>query len=385
MSLKSEVIALSISNDERTIDIPLYNMYNVILRNRIDAIGIHMELLFNDETDLKNILPIKGGEIIHLIVNDAHGNQIDKEFKLININSTGNHSSNENPTIVEAVESQGFELMHTRKYQNFNNKKISDVLKNILPSGSEIEPTKNKINMTNPNWTINKFVQNLSNRAINTKDKISYLFFQDTDGFKFKSLETIMDDNKDLAKDYIFDDYNPDYRYNILDWMDTSKSNLLDEQTHNVSNNKYVAYDPDAKAFKTKEVKAKDLENTKLGKGASQSQDVRERDNTKVVIVDYHGEDDFENAIKNDVIFKGYNRTLELLLNFDLAVKVGTVINVLVPSKNDSTELSNTQAGKWLVKRIAHQFNTVNAYTKIEVVRNGAYNDEVKQKGTILE
>lgn len=385
MSLKSEVVALSIGNDERTIDIPLYNMYNVIIRNRVDAIGIHLELFFNDETDLKNLLPIKGGEVVHLIVNDAHGGQLDKEFKLININSVGNQTSNENPSIIEAIESEAFTLMYTRKYQNFNEKKISDVLKTLLPSGSDIEETKNKINMTNPNWSINKFIQSLTNRAINTKEKISYLFYQDVDGFKFKSLETIMDENKDLANDYVFDDYNPDYRYNIIDWVDKSRTNLLEDQTHNVSNNKYVAYDPDSKSFKTKEVKAKDLENTKLGKGVSQSNDIRNRENTKVVIVDYYGDDDFENTLKNDSIFRSYNKSMELLLNFDLNVKVGSVINVLIPTKNDSTELSNTQAGKWIVKRLAHQFNTLNAYTKVEIVRNGTYNDTEKQKGTIVE
>ena len=385
MSIKSEVIALSISNNERTVDIPLYNMYNVILRNRIDAIGIHMELYINDETDLKNIMPIKGGEIIHITVLDAHGNQLDKEYKLSNIFAMGSQSDNENPTIIYAIEKDAFDLLFTRKYQNFNDKKISDVIKDLLPKDAEIEETKNSINMTNPNWSINKFVQKLSDMAINKKGDISYLFYQDADGFKFKSLETIIDENKDEAKDYVFDNYNPDYRYNIIDWLDKSRPDYLANQVRNVSNNKYVAYDPDEKGFKSTEVKAKDLENTKLGKGSIQDEGIRERENTKVVVVDYHGDDDLENTVNNSIIFRSYNKSMELLLNFDLEIKVGTVLNLLVPSKNDSTELSNTQAGKWIVKRLAHQFNTLSAYTKVEVVRNGAYNDTDKQKGKIIE
>lgn len=385
MSLKVEIITLSISNDERTVDIPLYNMYNAIIRNRIDAIGLHLELLFNDETDLKNIMPIKGGEIIHVNVQDAHGNQLDKEYKLSNIYALGNANDNENATIIHAIEKEAFDLFFTRKYQNFNDKKISDVLKDILPKGSEIEETKNTINITNPNWSINKFVQKLANRAINTKGNISYLFFQDAEGFKFKSLETIIEENKESAKDYVFDNYNPDYRYNVIDWYDKSKPDYLANQVRNVSNNKYVAYDPDSKGFKSKEVKTKDLENTKLGKGVTHAEEVRERENKKVVVVDYYGDDDFDNVVNNQVIFRSYNKSMELLINFDLEVKVGSVLNLLIPAKNDSTELSNTQAGKWIVKRLAHQFNTVNAYTKVEVIRNGSYNDTVKQKGKIVE
>ena len=385
MSLKSEILTLTISNDDRTIDIPLFNLYNVILRNRIDAIGIHLELLIDDNTDIKSMLPIKGGEIIQLTVIDAHGNQIDKEFKIINYKNVNNNSDNINPLYLEAIEKEGFELLYTRKYQNFNNKKISEVLVDLLPKDSDIEETKNKINMSNPSWTINKFIQKLTDRAINKEDKISFLFYQDYDNFHFKSLDTIIDEASESVNDYVFDNYNPSYRYNVLDWRETTTPNYLDDQTHNITNNEYIAYNPDDKDFKKVEVKYNDVENTKLGKGNNQPKESLDRENKKVTIVDYYGEDDIENVIKNDTIFKSYNKKYELLCNFDINLKVGSLVNLLIPTKYDNTELNQVYAGKWLVSKVAHQFNLSTAHTKVEVIRNASYNDENKSVGKVVE
>lgn len=384
MSLKSEIITLSIANDSQEIDIPIYNLYNIILRNRLDAIGIHMELLINDETDIYSSLPIKGGEVIHIIVDDSHGNQIDKEFKIINARAEVNKSEINSLFYIEAVEAEAFELLYTRLHQNWNETKISDIVTELVPD-AEVEATKNKVSITNPNWSINKFVQKLTDKAINSKGDISYLFYQDYDAIRFTSLDTVIDENDNEVNDYVFDDYNPSYRYNVLDWKDTSRTNFLDDQAYNVSNNQYIAYNPDKKEFSTIEKKTDDISNTKMGKASHQSKDIRERKNKKVTIVDYHGDEDFENTINNDIIFKEYNISMDLLLNFDIGLKVGSIVNLLIPTKYNSTELNQVNTGKWIVSKVIHQFNPSLSHTKVEVIRNASYDGEDKTKGKIVE
>lgn len=383
MSLKSEIIALNISNEERTIDIPLYNFYNLIMRCRIDVIGLHLEILINDETDIKSALPIVGGETLQLTILDAHNNQIDKEFKVISYKGTSNASDNNNPLFLELVEKEAFELLYTREYKNYNDIKISDLLKELLPKDSDIEETKNEISILNPNWSKNKFIQKLTDRAINTKDNISFLFYQDYNNFYFKSLDTIIEEHSANVNDYVFDNYNPSYRYNIVDMKETSKPNYLSDQVYNTTNNEYVAYNPDAKDYKRVKLKEEDIDNKKLGKGKNQSKESLERKNKKITVVDYFNDDDIENTIKNDIVFKSYNKKMELLLNFDIEVVPGSLLNILIPAKHDSTELNKVLSGKWLVSKVAHQANLVTAHTKVEVIKNAFYDGEEKNKNVV--
>lgn len=366
---------------EKTIEIPFSLVYNISIRNSLSRIVTSIGLTFNDETDIKNNFPIKDGEELKVIMSDGYGNSIDKTFIVI-ANKNLSEANKENQTIkLFGISKDAYQLLYTKGYNSYNQMLVSDIVKKELDTLKiekyVIEETKEKIDIINSADTKFKFIDSLTNRAINKKDKAGYLFYEDLVSIKFKSLSTLIDNNKAIINDYVFDDINKNYKYNIIDWQEIKRNNFAKDGIDGLVTQDYLHYDPDKKEMVKTEVKLDDVENLpKLDKGKIYDKDTIDNADKKVKVVPFYGAEVNKKTLVNDILFKSFSRKMMLLCNGNFGTKVGDIVNIVLPNKINQVDLNKELAGKWLITKILYSFHAEDFKMVLEVSKNSVYDSE---------
>ena len=195
--------------------------YESILENQIKATAIIADTGYSIENDGKYVgliegLDLSGGEKVELHIEDGYGNQLrfsdERVFRIGRIRNKIEHTQNM-VFVIDLVTEEFFknEYVETRVDEAFEGK-ISDsvykILKDFLktPKDLNVEVTENE-------YSFNAHVEkpfykctSLGTRCIpegGTETSAGFFFFENYDGFQFRSIEKLLDERNEYKK-YIY-------------------------------------------------------------------------------------------------------------------------------------------------------------------------------------
>jgi len=341
-------------------DINTDNLLTLNLFNNIEQLGYSLIITINDVTDIKNKMPLKGGEILKLILIDRYDTIFKKEFILIDVNELDRVNEYKAVIKMSFITKEAYDLSTQRDYSYYNDS-VSNIIKNYGIFKDD-KPITTIYPITIPGFTYNKSIQYMIGNF--TK---SHICFENNDGFVFSDINDLLSVDVPEGTSYDIVTKNPYYRYKIVSWDEIQVFNSLNDAYNNIYSNAYITYDPNNKTM-NKIIKTIDLEQkdvTLLGDGNNWNDTLKDGISTKYNIKPYN-----ENVLSNSTkTFGLFNKKLEMLINGDLNVQVGQVIDVLVFDRfnNDFNKQTN---GKYIITKIGHTINQTEYYTKIEVSKN---------------
>lgn len=362
------------------IDVAFNELKSFTIYSDIDSIGLQISILYNDITDLKTNLPLKGGELIELLLQDKYGKVINHKYVLTSIDEISNKTVTKDSLIkLNGITEDSFKLITQRLYTSYLNKTPSEIVSDI-DSKIDTQQTSNKGDFLCPGWSKNKFIQYLTKVAFNDKGS-NFLFYEDIDGMKFKSLNELLN----ITDTYAFDinNRNEQYRYNIHSLEEINNFNVLENTYQNMYINTFVSYNPNKKIIEKTIIDSTKLENKKLGKGAIINDKILEYQTPSRSSLAFHDIDTFTSQSEHDIIFNGYSKRLDLLLNGDLERVVGEVIFINRTNRIKQNEFDNENAGTWIIEKIAYHFSNSDFKMKVRVTRNSVYDAPIKTKNPI--
>lgn len=341
-------------------DINTENLLTINLFNNIEQIGYSLIITINDVTDIKNKMPIKGGETLKLTMIDRYGTNFKKEFILIDVNELDRVNEYKSVVKMSFVSKEAYTLSTQRDYSYYNDS-VSNIIKNYN-TFIDTKPTSIVYPINIPGFTYTKAIQYMI-----TNFTKSHVCFENNEGYVFSDINDLLD--VEVPKDTSYDivTKNPYYRYKIVSWDEIQVFNSLNDAYNNIYSNAYVTYNPNSKSIEKviKTIDQEQQEITLLGDGDNWSDSLKDGINTKYNIKPYN-----ENVLTNCTkTFGLFNKKLEMLINGDLNVQVGQVIDVLVYDRfnNDFNKQTN---GKYIVTKVGHSINQTDYYTKLEVSKN---------------
>lgn len=175
-------------------------------------------LSIKDTLDLTNVLPLIGEEYLDLkVVTPQLDAKIEGRFyiyKMADKVALGDRSAAYELYFVSAEAVVDMNKRNSKVYSG----KISDIIPTFVKDKIEglevndkrflIEETRNSIKYISNFWSPIKNISYLADNAISQTQSPSYLFFENRDGFNFKSLELLY--SGQVFQDFVFDRYTRD-------------------------------------------------------------------------------------------------------------------------------------------------------------------------------
>lgn len=218
------------NSNEKFADIPQkegifvnLHYYESILENSIKATAIIADTGYSIEGDGNYVsliegLDLSGGEYVELHIEDGYGNKLEfsgtRALRIGRIRNKMEHTQNM-VFIVDLVTTEFFknELVETRVNEAFEGKisnSVYRILKNFLKTEKNIkvEVTENEYSFTANQQFDTPFYKctSLGRRCIpegGTETSAGFFFFETYDGFQFRSIEKLLDENNGY-KTYIY-------------------------------------------------------------------------------------------------------------------------------------------------------------------------------------
>lgn len=334
---------------------------NITIFNNIDGIGETLELIFNDINDIKTKFPISGGEEIELTLKDIYENEYSKTFILTKISELKKVNELNVLTVLKGITKESFLLSIKRDYSCYN-----DSVSNIITKYSTFTDT-NKLTDINqiviPGFTYIKAIQYMIWNF--TKNHIC---FENNNGFVFSSIEDLLKVDVGESK-YVM--YKPEssvstYRYNILDYNEKPIVNVMNDTYDNIYKNNYITYNPSSKTIESITKTAEDEVDKTLGNWTNYSQKILEDINTKNTLLPY-----YSNVLANsNKYYDFFNLRYELLINGDLNLQVGNVLELEFPERLTSAVNNRVTGGKYIITKTSHHISGSEFLTKIEISKN---------------
>ena len=359
------------------------------------------KISFYDKYGIAEMLPFTGHEMINVIYEEKDRTEI--VFKLYSVDDISpitDVSSNKIRIDAYLVEPTYFNLMHKRYSRSWNNKKISDIVKDISKNMVRVdtfkifEDTKETLPyFYMPYWTPAEAIRWLIERASGAESKTAgYLYYFTTQGLNFVTIDklfqskTIETDANGVPIEYTFinttggTDYNHIYQWDITS-IDYSSIMIL-RGSH------MLGFDFENKKLIDNEFTYKDsiskytmLGNKTLYPDISYSGDY----------YNLSGEEDdasIQNLYHNDFI-KRYSKQLGIVITVRGHERryPGSMISIKWPSIDEKNQVSHPELnGTYLIKSVTNYFNPRSEPVFIQkmVCIKNAYTDSKATKEMLL-
>lgn len=333
------------------------NILKISTYNSIDQIGYTLEMVYNDITDIKTKIPLKGTEELKIVMIDIFKNKIKKSFILRTVKRLNDPQLENNTIHMTFISKDAFYLGINRVYFSYQDT-ISNIIKKWIPEIEDNIPTTENCSIIIPGFTKTKGIKYLRQFTDN------YFVFENNEKFQHSSIQDLLIKSNDIYK---FQSNNRKDRYYIIDSKEIRLFDTVTETYENMYNNIYKAYNPKTKVIesKTKQIDSIQKELKTLGSGENFVNNLLNGLDYKITMYPY-----FENVLENSkVLDLMFNKSYELLLNGDLNLQVGKTINLQFDNK-----LTN---GLYLITKVAHHIDGKDFYTKIEVKKNAYYKGDI--------
>lgn len=355
-------------------------------------------ITMSDGVELTETLPIIGGETIELTYRtDSESPKLDLKFIVTNISNKIRLSDNSNNYVLECASEELLASETQLLSKSFKNKKISNIVRtsfNLLESEKNISiaDTKNIHHFISPSWSPFKVINWCSAVAKDvTYESASFSFYENSEGFHFKTLESLLDQEPVADLEYRI--------RNLATETESSKVAINEYRISNVNDitgliidgvtgNTTVSFDPVTKKHKRELLSYDDMMDSLKVPGNSNFQNssfkflgTGSRLNvvpTKSLrrdsqYVRQSGSDDFssfpEVAVKTrdpfiSMLSEGI--VIQVSIDGDTNIKAGDTLNVEIPLfsglEGMTGKSSKTLSGRYLVMECIHSIEWSRGY-----------------------
>lgn len=336
------------------------NLRNIKLFNNIDNIGFTLFINYNDISDIKNKMPLRGGEELELIILDNNDNEFNKSFILFNIESNRINEQN-NILSMRFISKESFLLSVKRDYNSYNST-IFDLV-NSYQSCECITPDTTKKQIIIPGFSYTKAIKYVTGFVD------SYFFFETNTNYRFENISDLVIDSD---KEYTLSDNNPLFKRLILDIYFKDTFNTLEDSYNNLYNRKYFSFNPNTKSIENKEYLYKTIqeESKTFGTGYNINESFTNQLNTRIENVPYYL--DVFNSNKDS--YRLFDKTVRIVTYGDLSLNVGDSLRLNLRDRFNSEP--SRESGLYLISKISHHFSNSEYICNIELKKNSPYKDQ---------
>jgi len=349
---------------------------------------------------VKEGLPIEGLEDVKLKISPTRGKVIDftKDPFKVDAFPTLSKEANRETVVLSLVSPKQIINDETPVFDKYKGK-ISDTVKKILKEKFKITNDKIKIDKTKNDYNflgkgrggLNLIIDLCKRSVPEGKDADpGYFFFQTKSGFKFKSIDSMLDDKPKFTfnyfggfrKDNTKDDNDNKLVREPIFQKDQNISNTLKNGVYRSRN---IFFDP--RTFSYEEINydiSKDGVSTTLGKAPPFAKDVNGFTKTFHHILDVGSLDsNVSTKVNNDPRLwqaksvMRYNLLHSQIVNIQVPcnteIEAGDIIKLEIESISDNKEenpYDEQQSGKYLVLHLCHHFDSKRSFTSMTLVRD---------------
>jgi hypothetical protein len=345
----------------------------------VNSIGVTIKTLINDVYSMKDKLPVKGGEVIKVILIDSFENEFKKEFILTHWETPTQEDPQNQTTMIKGISKVAFELLN-----NFGaveaKGKISDIVSKLV-KGIEVTQTQGEIDTFNP-WSHAKFIYWLSKFAQNQKYGGGFLFYEDFEKFHFQALDEII--SKQTSVNNFYQSLlNPNYKWDILEYEYDKNVDVFSLGTSNIFSQQYSVVNVAKKEVKRVNYKVDEADMKYLGKGKLFDNSFKLNNTTTHIPLEL-GQDFLINGyLKFQNVFKTYAKRLYIVVNGDFTYFPGMLINVTVEERYEASDFNVEDNGIYMIEKIADYLDGERHYMKLSLIRNASYNYKTTNKNII--
>ena len=370
----------------------------------IESPSISMTLTFHDIDQVIGRKGITGGELIEVTVRDGtEGDQlkITKEHRMIlNAVVNMNTTSQVQEATLHFVSEETFINETARLNKKFTGN-VSQTVEDILTNDEKGIKTQKELFGTKDNKTraVNSYsfignlkrpfdtIQWLCPKAQSANDDFGFLFFENLDGYHFKSIKTLL--NQESIK-YTFSDrpveeptilqnelkQSNDVGMNLRMGMYANKTIYVDIENQEAE---VIDFDSNDDLNLEKKAKLNGLEKkpTRLmyrinDAGVSQKGSERDKKDPKTSLAVYQN----KSYIRNNLLF---SQAMAISIPLNVLLRAGDVIEIELPLKKgegdkpvDSTgnDKTNDPSGKYLICELRHLIGGGRGETQLKLIRD---------------
>ena len=247
---------------------------------------------------------------------------------------------------------------------------VEDIVKEIGIEVYDIEDTKEKYDVIQPNWTNAQMLKWLTNRSVNSEGIGGYVYFFRLDGtFVFKSLHSLY--GEPAVMDMHFAGTTRDKTGFTNLTIDNNYMPTLNSGGFGI---KYEHFDYDTKTYITGEKKITDIDERQL----SDWYYIPEKHNSPDKLY-YGGRDMDTESVSENAILSSSNSVQRATVGLSgtTTLKIGDIINMIIPISNkliiNNPMINQTHSGHWMIWKIVHMFDMeAETYeTKLFISRSG--------------
>jgi len=411
-----KIIECSIGTGEGFIDIS-QSISSMEYTESITSPVTYFSLAVINTGGILSKLKLRGGEIVRLVIEqDATKlrltfDESDNIYYVYNIGNSTTESTKELFTL-DLVPSEVFVNETSRLFKRYDNtldntvsKILKDELKTTRYNSSNIEKTINKYSfMSNARkpftvlgWLCPKGIPQVERgKSGNTQGTAGFLFFENKDGYNFKSVDSLFDSNRPAKETYFYKEItaapaDPKLNFKITSPPVFNKNvNILDNLRIGMYSSVNYFFDTNTRKFYSNVYKlsdsyeimnhSSDKDNSpEIPKGLQDSPSrlmVRMLDNGqmdktgKLEAPDKRMEYQAQGVSRYNLLF---SQSLNITIPLNLGLTVGDVINLdfgKITKNTDEQGLKDeSKSGKYIISKLKHSF-TDKGLTGLELVRD---------------
>lgn len=349
------------------------------------------KIVLQDTNDLQVLLPIIGGEkleVLYMTPNDKK--PVPYTFRIYKMDKDVKPSEKTGDVklvVLYFVSEEQLIDTRTSISKAFNAKAdaiINQLLKNYLKSHKKVDfdSTDNPVKFTANFWTPSKIIQFLSRSS--AKGNFSdFVFFEDKEGFKFKSVSQLMEEKPIGSLEFVDDletkyDYTKIQRYTLSKYFD-----LLTTAKNGGFGNTVFKFDNERYKFTKEE---EDFESiTQYGTTLGHNVQFHEEFLSHPGVITTFK--DNRHIAKRDQFLKALDK-YHMVINLagDSTKTIGQVYNIRIRTKQrEKKDENELLSGTWFVTNVKHEIARSGIYTQnIKCVKNAFfktnYTNKVKGK-----
>jgi hypothetical protein len=392
-----------------------FRYYESVLSNNITATAVVVDSGYKSEGEtiqtskgILDALPIRGGERTDIVIEDNNDNKLGFEsLKGLYVNRVRDADSgtSSDTFFIDFASKEYFANEQQRVIERYEGK-ISDHVKKII---SSIEGKIEQVDNTSSSYN---FIGNdrkpfytctwLASKAVPDQDvgsRAGYLFYQTRDGFNFRSIDKIFE--QEPVKKYMFNNTGEtptEYDANILDFSIDSDIDLKQNMTLGTYNSRAIYFNPFSMDYYVKEFKYKPDNVGKAGKYFAGDLVAKEFTESPTRLMSHvfdvgtmpngKGNDQLEQWKKNSTTSNydaentmaqsvmRYNQMFTVKTNVtipaDFSIKAGDIVQCDFPevSGERAKEKNPQTGGIYMVASVCHRVTPRETFTRLALVRD---------------
>lgn len=373
-----------------------------------------VSMVLRESVDYINMFPFIGEEYLDLSVKTPSAKRgIEGKFYIYKITDRSYTKDREVVYTIKAISEEWIVDANRKLSQTFKGN-VGELVEPLLQKTGlntakayYVEKTANKTAFTASYWTPVKCLTFLATNATSDSKSPTYLFFENRNGFNFRSIDELLKANsyQKFVKDNFSRDVDSpasasaskdpeqDYRRIISLEVPTLTDYMEDIQTGRLKS-RIISHDIVTKQYIVKDYSVKKDENppTLLNKSAAYTKYATSNSISTTIVMNKHygnysGFSDvtnFQTVQKRMSFFQNlqkYKVTIEVLGRTDYTV--GQVVELSIPratqiEKGNSNHIDMILSGKYLVSAIAHFITKESHICSMELIKNSIMLDTSK-------